>query len=275
MTASNQLTTLANVKAWAGVTTSSDDTLLNRLIASASRFILSYLQRPTLFEYVFTDVYDGVGQRQQILRHWPVLSIATLLIGNQTIPAAPSPFTGYGCGYVLDPWDGFPPGRPQALSLRGHEFWRGYSNVEVTYTAGFVVQNEAQTVPTTPYQVTVNAPNGNWAVDQGVTYANGTPLTPVASAPSVGQYIAPTSTNAFYQFAAADANASVLISYSYIPADIEQACIEMVSERYKYKDRIGQVSKSLGGQETVSFSQKNMPDFITTLLQPYRRVILV
>jgi hypothetical protein len=160
------------------------------------------------------------------------------------------------------------------LSLRGHEFWRGDSNVSVTYTAGFVVQKEAQTVPASPgpYTVAVNAPNGNWAVDQGVTYANGTALTLVTGTPSTGQYSV---SNGTYTFAAGDASAAVLISYSYIPADIEQACIEMVGERYNYKNRIGTVSKSLGGQETVSFSQKDMPDFIKTMLQPYRRVILV
>ena len=147
MTASNQLTTLTNAKNWSGVTTTNDDALLTRLIGSASRFLLNYLQRPTLFQNTFTEVYDGVGNRVQMLRNWPVLSISSLIIGMQTIPAAPSPTTGYGCGYVLDPWDGFPPGRPQALTLRGYEFWRGNSNVEVTYTAGFVVQNESHTVP--------------------------------------------------------------------------------------------------------------------------------
>jgi hypothetical protein len=43
----------------------------------------------------------------------------------------------------------------------------------------------------------------------------------------------------------------------------------MVGERYNYRSRPGIVSKSVGGQETVSFSQKYMPDFITTMLQPY------
>jgi len=49
----------------------------------------------------------------------------------------------------------------------------------------------------------------------------------------------------------------------------------MVGERYRYKNRISEVSKSLGGQETMALSQKDMPDFIRTLLQPYKRVIPV
>jgi hypothetical protein len=273
--ASNQLASLAAVKAWATITTSSDDLLLTRLISSASRFILNYLQRPTLFQNSYADVYDGVGNRVQMLRNWPVLSVSSVQVGLQTLLPVANFSTVPGCGYVLDPWDGFPPGRPQALTLRGHEFCRGLSNVNISYVAGFAVQNETQVVPASTFQVIPNAPNGPFAIDQGVTYANGTALTAVAASPATGQYIAPTSSNYFYQFAAGDVNAAVLISYSYVPADIEDACINMVGERYNYKGRIGMVSKSLGGNETMAYSQKNMPDFITTMLQPYRRVIIV
>lgn len=266
----NTLTTLSAVKSWAGVTTTNDDTLLTQLIGDASRFILSYLQRPTLFQYLFSDVYDGIGSHRQILRHWPVISVALLTIDDITVPT----LTGIpGSGYMLEPWDGFPPGRPQTVSLRGYEYSRGYSNVGITYTAGFVISNEPQTVPSSaPYTVTVNAPFGAWAIDQGVTYANGTALSAVSSSPATGQYSV---SGGSYVFAPGDAGASILISYSYIPSDVGHACMEMVGERYRYKNRIGEVSKSLGGQETMAFSQKDIPDFIRTLLQPYRRTILL
>ena len=267
----NNLTSLKSVKDWAGVTATNDDQLLSGLISSASRFILSYLQRPTLFQNTFSDVYDGTGGRRQVLRNFPVLSVAQVIVGSISIPAASNPVCS---GYVLDPWDGYPPGRPQSISLRGHEFWRGFSNVQITYSAGFVIQNEPQTIPAgAPYAVQVNAPHGNWAVDQGVTYATGIALTPITSGtPAQGQY---TVINGIYTLAAADAGLGVLISYSYVPADIDQVCKEMVSERYKYRERIGTITKSLGGQESVSFSQKDMPDFLRTTLQPYRRVVLV
>jgi hypothetical protein len=35
------------------------------------------------------------------------------------------------------------------------------------------------------------------------------------------------------------------------------------------------VSKSLGGQETLAFSQKDMPDFLRTALQSYWGVLPV
>jgi len=61
--------------------------------------------------------------------------------------------------------------------------------------------------------------------------------------------------------------------YAAIPAEVEQACIELVALRYRERERIGHVSKSLAG-ETVSFSQKDMSDDIKTTLLPYKSVVL-
>jgi hypothetical protein len=59
--------------------------------------------------------------------------------------------------------------------------------------------------------------------------------------------------------------------YAATPPEVEQACIELVALRYRERERIGHVSKSLAG-ETVSFSQKDMSDDIKTILSVYRRV---
>ena len=56
------------------------------------------------------------------------------------------------------------------------------------------------------------------------------------------------------------------------PPDLAQACIELVALRYRERTRIGEVSRSLGGAETVSYSQKDLSDPIKTLLQQYRLV---
>lgn len=64
--------------------------------------------------------------------------------------------------------------------------------------------------------------------------------------------------------------ASYTAGYAATPPEIEQACIELVALRYKERDRIGQVSKNLAG-EVVSFTQKDMPEDVATLLWQYRR----
>ena len=58
------------------------------------------------------------------------------------------------------------------------------------------------------------------------------------------------------------------------PPEIEQACIELVTLRYKERDRIGQVSKNLAG-EVVAFQQKDVPPDVATLLDQYRNLVPV
>lgn len=77
-----------------------------------------------------------------------------------------------------------------------------------------------------------------------------------------------------YAFTRGVGNVTVTYTAGYVatPPEIEQACIELVVTRYKERDRIGQVSKNLGG-ETVSFSQKDLPADVQTLLDQYRNVV--
>lgn len=58
--------------------------------------------------------------------------------------------------------------------------------------------------------------------------------------------------------------------YASVPPDIAQACIELVCQRYRERSRTGEVAKSRGTSETVTFSQKDMPDSVKTLLSQYR-----
>lgn len=61
--------------------------------------------------------------------------------------------------------------------------------------------------------------------------------------------------------------------YSPIPYDLQQACVEMVGQRFKSKDTTGAgiSAKSLAG-ETISFSQKDMTNAVKAVLLEYRAV---
>lgn len=268
MTTINMLTTLARARSWAGVTTTTEDSTLTMLIAEVSRFILNYLGRASLFNTGYSEVKDGMGQVSLFLRNWPITAIQMLTVNDVAIAVAPDTSQ---TGYVLEPWLAGETGAPQRLSLRGYCFQRGVGNVAIRYNAGYMVANEVQMVPASaPYTIAVNAPYGSFGKDEGVTYNNASPLVAVSGLPAAGQY----AVNAgMYSFSAADAEKNVLVSYSYIPSDIEHACVALVAERYRYRSRIGEVSKSLGGQESTSYSQRDMPEFVRTLLQPYRRMI--
>jgi hypothetical protein len=76
-----------------------------------------------------------------------------------------------------------------------------------------------------------------------------------------------------YLFAGADTGKAAVITYDYVPFDVSFAVTELIGEWYKRKDRIGVLSKTLGGQETVTFSQKDMGESIRSVLQPYTNVV--
>ncbi len=61
--------------------------------------------------------------------------------------------------------------------------------------------------------------------------------------------------------------------YGVPPPDLAQACIELVALRYRERSHIGEVTKTIGGGQTVSYSQKDMSDWIRTLIQQYRRIV--
>lgn len=279
------LASLSDVKAWVspsqgigvGSTASNanDDALLTRLIQQASQFILNYTNRNTFFKLNFTEVRNGDGSRGITLANGPVTSVVSVIVDNQTIPKADLPPLAQR-GWSLEPWTGSPPGGLQQLVLSsGYSFNKGLRNVLVNYNYGFYTTDEAGTIPTAAdYKITAQQSKGPFGRDDGVKFSsNGAALTPVASNPSTGQYSVDTAGN--YTFAAADAGKGVLISYSYVPSDINQACIEIVGERYRYMQRIGQQSHSAAGQVTVSFSLKTMQEYVREILDNYRFVAIV
>jgi hypothetical protein len=256
------------------VQSSDDDALLTRLISQVSRTIRTDLDRASILPTIHTEIRDGGNETELILRQWPATTIQSIAIDGVTIQAA-SALTPGGTrtsGYVLEPASIAPPGRMQKLVLRGKCFTRGMQNVAISYQAGYQIGGEAALVPlSAPYEIAAQAPYGAWASDGGVAYANGTPLVAVAANPATGQYSVAAGT---YTFAAGDADKAVTLTYGYVPADLAFSCMDWAAELYGYRDRIGQRSKSLGGQESVSFIVKDVPDFVASALQPYRRIVL-
>jgi hypothetical protein len=65
---------------------------------------------------------------------------------------------------------------------------------------------------------------------------------------------------------------SYTAGYAIIPLDLEQVCIELVMNKYLRRDRMGQDSKSVGG-EVVSFSKVDLSIDHTELLEKYTCVV--
>lgn len=264
------------------------------LISAQTNLIYSKLNRARLYNQQFIRMLDGVGNYQLVLPDYPVTAVSAVQVGSAAINPypLPNPVTGlpistFGYGWRIPLWGGNLPGENAVMEFVNGTFWQGAQNVQVTYNAGYAEINEPQTVPASGSfsggTVTVLQPQGIWCRDNGVTYAaTGVALTPVTAITSAGQYIPPTDTTlGIYTFGIADASQAVLITYSFIPADLELACIQMVAESNSYRTRVGELDKSLGGQETIRFMRggnprqmfSDIPPEIEALIWPYVSVV--
>lgn len=123
---SNDLTTLANVKGYLGLTDNvqARDDLLQRLITACSMFIESILNR-TFAIADYTEQRNGNNADTMVARYYPVTDVSSIAIDGVEIEAAPS---NTEAGYIFDQ-DGF--------YLRGYLFTKGIKNVVITYTSGY------------------------------------------------------------------------------------------------------------------------------------------
>jgi hypothetical protein len=75
-------------------------------------------------------------------------------------------------------------------------------------------------------------------------------------------------------FPAGKANVRVnyTAGFTTVPFGLQQACVELVGLTYREKDRIGHVSKQLGG-ELVSFNVADLPARVKTTLHQWMNVV--
>lgn len=59
--------------------------------------------------------------------------------------------------------------------------------------------------------------------------------------------------------------------YASVPQDLAQATKQLVALRYREKNRIGELSKSIQG-ETVTFDAKELPNDVKSVLSSYKRI---
>ena len=281
---SGDLTTVQRVCAWLASAPSLPSAILNQEISAMSGMIYGELNRVRLYSRTIVRTFNGTGNKSLLLPDYPVTGISQVQIGNSLINPCLLPVPGgngnnlTGYGYRFIPWDGNLPGQPSMLEMVNGVWWRGSQNVQVTYQAGYLISNEEQVIPGTPgpYTVQVNQPLGICSKDNGVSYVgSGLSLTPVLGTPSVGQYNPPVDTiPGLYTFSSADKGLAVNINYSFIPSPLEEACIQMIVERYSYRSRVGEISKSLGGQETIRFMRQGIPPEVLRIIRPYVSVIM-
>lgn len=260
---SYDLTDVATAKDELVITDTSKDTFLTRAVTEASSMISKYCSRTFNVEQIRDDFYwerqpptyqFPRGPAPLQLTRWPVIDVVSVI---QTLDSTGTTQTlSEGVDFTVNNETG------ELMRLRSpapglpwvQVNWETFP-VSVRYSAGYgeLVESEAQTIPATPYQVTV-AEASEFVIDRGVTFAiGGTALTLVTGTPSTGQYEVNAATGV-YTFAAADTGKGVLISYIYeeIPDDLALAALRLTSVRFSQR----------GGRDPmlVSISQPGIGD---------------
>lgn len=258
-----RLTTLAAVKEWLGIDSTDSDTQLIRLINAASQFVTNYLNWDTFAARDYVQNGRGNGQQSMLLRHWPVISVSSVGFASSTFTVTPWGIEGSGAVpyFLSDHRNG-----PASLELYGRSFPYRVP-ITISYRAGFEASQsfELETGKTV-------SPNnaGQWIANTSVT-KNDVEMVKVDKDPVSGQYAV--DDWGVYTFSDADAGSSVVIRYSYVPWDLSFAVTETIGEWYKRKDRIGVLSKTLGGQETITFSKADLSELANSAIRSYANVV--
>ncbi len=251
----------------AGGFASISDPLLSRLIKTVSVYIQTWLNR-TIASQTYTETRNGNNGQTMMFKNFPVSNVRSVTVNGIAIQQRPPlglgisgvyGFSGAPNGYVFD---------DVSIMLDGCGFLRGFQNVLFVYDAGFLIANEPQTIPAVaPYTLTTLS---HWSAgDAGVIYAgNAVPFLHVTTPPLMGQYNV---AGSVYTFNAADAGADVLISYGYVPSDLEQAAIDIIGDWFRYKDRIGKLSEAIEGQ-SITFTNQAITARAQGVLNQYRSV---
>lgn len=170
------LTTLARVKKYTGITSANEDDQIQLCITAASlewlwatgRVESGILPATSLFisQQTYIETYDGNGNDMLALRQWPIRGVNYLRINGADVP----PSLNYGVsGYRIDDSKKFLVLRStsatslpsaHALSL-GYRFWAGRGNVEVSYPAGFDI-TPIDIVRACTQMVAVNYKRAQW-----------------------------------------------------------------------------------------------------------------
>ena len=148
---SKDMTTLTHVKAMLGITTTTDDTLLDALIDQASDLIRKYCGR--IFEQeTVTETLPGTGTTRLTLERTPIVSVASVKVNNSAITASEFTIEDPDAGLLLRHDDGTPPspaswalpGRlSDGLSLHLRHQSRS-NNVEVKYVGGYKMPKDTK-----------------------------------------------------------------------------------------------------------------------------------
>jgi len=276
-TTTDALTSTANFKTYAGITSSDNDTLIASLIARATSAIESYCCK-ALVSATHREVLDGSGLNYIALNHYPIQSVGYLSFGRQSaliitntnsdaymavINITSTEMTLVVSGGANAGTDTLTLADYTITELNtainalgtGWESSLYVSDVGVWESAELLEVSGLNTLDVNAYVELPEEPADDFTfdADMGVLNTAGT--------------ITEGTQNVICKYTA---------GYSTTPADLEQICIDLVNYYYQGRSNDTSVMSKEIGDYSVRYSKdsKSMPDSIKTRLAKYKRFLV-
>lgn len=149
-------TELDTIKNVLNIDDTSQDTLLTRLIKSATSFVDQVTHR-TFEETSTTEKYSGTGTSELVLNNYPVSSVSEITINDEVVDSDDyEVFSDEGIIYKYDYWTQTNNTFRYGVLLDGNTNNRK-RNIEVTYTYGYKLPGEVdRDLPYSLEQVVIN-----------------------------------------------------------------------------------------------------------------------
>jgi hypothetical protein len=279
------LTSLANLKSWIGISTSTDDAVLEKAIDRATARIESYVGRQILSRS-YAEWRSGAGVDTIRLHQWPVTQVTNVWTGNYAALVVSS-------GDATD--------IRASIAVNQETGTNAVSLTRTTSAGTSTTTNLALgTYPTTTSLATAIGSTAGFACSLGKNIRS-VQLRPRAGADTilatVTLFAADTASEYTYDYDTGrlsidpswwaqwpmdrgvmpDAVKSVLVEYTAgyatVPDDIEQACIEVAAMMYRDRRRdSGLASESLGDYSYTRANRAEVDAVMAGLLSDWREI---
>jgi len=272
MIASNALTLLATVKDELGITVTTYDAVLERMIATISGAIEKFCRRSFSYAAVANERHRPSGLYTLVLDRTPLVSLTSVTVNDEAVDMGNVTLEDAGAGVIRrdDLWWRFEPTVARSIAQDPYA-GMGEPWILANYKGGYVPQGTtwaaSTTFPAGGFVRPVSGTNLNvfQAGASGTTHGTTEPTWPAAGLTVADNGV--TWTN---------------VGPRTLPYDLEQACIDGVVSLYRQRGTDGHIASEALGDASVSYRAVNtaigtgsggmLPDHVLAQLAAYRRI---
>ena len=273
------LTSTANFKSYAGITSTDDDTLIGYLVSRATAEIEKYCKR-TLRSATHRELYSGCGDGIVVLKNYPVIAISMF---SKSITDS----------FGIKNTDS----NAYRASVKVVDASGAASALTCTIYGGANAGSDELTISSyatnTLLMAAITALGKGWTVLTG-QYDSWDPaeLLPITELECLDSYVYPPipednendyrtdyDTGVIYPNTATSTGESNIVvkytaGYATTPADLEQACIDLVKYYYDARQKDFSVNSKKLGDYSFTLKAESIPDDIKVRLDAYKRYIV-